>query len=82
MKVISWKNKAVFTEIILLLYDKTQFDMVKGIINAFDHMEFCLVINLTMGDNPTVTWPPLIATRFVSFATTLKYLLPTEKVNF
>ena len=22
--------------------------MVKGIINAFDHMEFCLVLNLTM----------------------------------
>ena len=25
--------------------------MVKGIINAFDHMEFCLVINLTMASN-------------------------------
>ena len=23
--------------------------MVKGIINAYDHMEFCLVINLKMG---------------------------------
>ena len=35
----------------LYLYDKTQFHMVKGIINAFDHMEFCLVINLTMASN-------------------------------
>ena len=36
--------------------------MVKGIINAFDHMEFCLVINVTMGGNWDVKWPPLIAT--------------------
>ena len=28
--------------------------MVKGIINAFDHMEFCLVINLTIGGNGAV----------------------------
>ena len=28
--------------------------MVKGISNAFDHMEFCLVINLTVGGNRTV----------------------------
>ena len=60
--------------------------MVKGIINAFDHTEFCLVRNLTMGGNPAVTWPPIIAIRNVSFAITLntgsKYLLPTEKVNF
>ena len=34
---------------------KTQFHMVKGIINDFDHMEFCLVINLTIGGNRTVT---------------------------
>ena len=45
--------------------------MVKGIINAFDHMEFCLVINLRMCGNLAGTWPPMIATRFVSFATTL-----------
>ena len=65
--------------------------MVKGIINAFDHMEYCLVINLTIGGNQAVTWPPIIATRNVSLATTLntctnvpgsKYLLPTEKINF
>ena len=60
--------------------------MVKGIVNAFDHMEFCLVINLTMGGKQAVTWPPIIAARYVRFATTLntrcKFLLPTEKVNF
>ena len=44
--------------------------MVKDIINAFDHMEFCLVINLTMGGNQAVTWQPIIATRYVSSATT------------
>ena len=43
--------------------------MVKGIVNAFDHMEFCLVLNLTMCGNLAVTWPPLIATRYASFAT-------------
>ena len=37
--------------------------MVKGIINAFDHKEFWLVLNLTMGGKPAVTWPPKIATR-------------------
>ena len=52
--------------------------MVKGIINAFDLMEFCLVINLTMAGNQAVTWSPVIAARYVSFATTV-YLLPTEK---
>ena len=40
--------------------------MIKGIINAFDHMEFCLVLNLTMGGKPDVKWPPKIATRYVS----------------
>ena len=95
LKVISWKYKPIFTEIILLLkrqkrqntipygqrhipygqrhipYDQRQFHMVKGIINAFDHMKFCLVINLTMGGNWAVTWPPIIVTRYVSFASTL-----------
>ena len=45
--------------------------MVKGIINAFNHMEFCFVINLTMCGNLAVTWQPMIATRYISFATTL-----------
>ena len=45
--------------------------MVKGIVNAFDQMEFCLDINLIIGGNLAVAWPPIIATRYVSFATTL-----------
>ena len=45
--------------------------MVKGIHNAFDHMELCLVIKLTLGGNWAVTWPPTIANRYVNFATTL-----------
>ena len=44
--------------------------MVKGIINAFDHMEFCLVINVTMGGNQAITWPPIVATGYISHATT------------
>ena len=27
-------------------YNKTQFHMVKGIDNAFDHMELCLVLSV------------------------------------
>ena len=43
--------------------------MVKGIISAFDHMEFCFVIKLTTGGNRGVAWPSVIATRYVCFAT-------------
>ena len=39
--------------------------MVKGIINAFDHMEFCLVIDLPMDGNQVVIRPPVFATRYV-----------------
>ena len=46
-----------------------QFHMVKGIISAFDHMELCLVINLTKGGNLAITRPPIFATGYVSFAT-------------
>ena len=42
--------------------------MVKSIINAFDHMEFCFIINLIMDGNWAVTWPPIIATRYVYFS--------------
>ena len=34
-------------------------------------MEFWLVMNLTMGGNRAVTWRPIVATRYVKFATTL-----------
>ena len=59
--------------------------MVKGIINVFDHLEFCLVIQLTMGGNQAVTWPPIIANRLVLLLPLIpgsKYLLPKEIVNF
>ena len=46
--------------------------MVKGIVNAFDHMEFCLVLPLTTTGTDgkwAVIWPPNFATKYVSFAT-------------
>ena len=52
--------------------------MVKGIINAFDHMEFGLVIDLTMVDNQVVVRPLIFATRCVSFA---KYCLVYQVAN-
>ena len=47
--------------------------MVKGMINAFDHMELWFVINLTMDGNWAVTRPPIFATGYVCFATTFLY---------
>ena len=44
--------------------------MVKGIINAFDHMKLCLVIHLTKGSNWIIPRPPIFATGYFSFATT------------
>ena len=46
--------------------------MVKGIVGAFDHMGFCLVLNLTTTSTNgkwVVIWPPNFATKYVSFAT-------------
>ena len=46
--------------------------MVIGIVNAFDHMGFCLVLNLTTTRTDgkwTVIWPPNFATKYVSIAT-------------
>ena len=34
--------------------------MVKGIINAFDHMELRFVINLTKDGNWAIIWPPIL----------------------
>ena len=66
MKVISWKNEPIFTKIILLLTrQKTQFRIVKGIINASDHMELCLVINLTIGGKGAISWLPIFATGYI-----------------
>ena len=50
MESISWKNMSICAEIFLLLI-KTKHYTVKGIINAFDHMELCLLINVTKGGN-------------------------------
>ena len=47
--------------------------MVKGIINAFDHMELCFVINLTKDGNWAIPRPPMFATGYVSFASTFLY---------
>ena len=69
MTVISWKNKLIFTELILLFM--RQNTITYGpIIYAFDHMEFCFVINLTLGGNWAVIKQTMFATRYVSFATT------------
>ena len=35
--------------------------MVKGIINAFDYMELCFVINLTKDENWAMIQPPIFA---------------------
>ena len=51
--------------------------MVKGIINAFDHMEF---IDLTKNDNWAITRPPIFAAGYVSFATTFSYQVPAKKL--
>ena len=47
--------------------------MVKGIINAFDHMEFCLVINLTMVGNGAVYMATHNCYLVYSFCYNLKY---------
>ena len=58
--------------------------MVKGIINAFDHMELCFVINLTKDGNWTITRPPIFANKYVSFDTNFIYKVAStagKKVN-
>ena len=55
MKVISWKNKQSFTELILLYIRQNTISYGQGIIKTFDHTEFCLVIHLTMYGNQAVT---------------------------
>ena len=55
--------------------------MVKGIINAFDHMKFCFVINLIKDGNWAITRPSIFATGYVSFATTFSYqVAPAKKL--
>ena len=61
--------------------------MIKGIINAFDHMEFCLVINLTttvVGGKGTVlglqVLLPGMLVLLLAFKPSSKYLLPIKKL--
>ena len=71
------KQKPILTEELLMFVRLTQFHMVKGIVNAFDHIEFCLALNLTTtsaGGKWAVTWPPIFATRYVSLLPTSCYL--------
>ena len=63
--------------------------MVKGIVNAFDHMEFCLVLNLTTTSTDgkwAVIWPsilpPGMSVLLPTFTLGSKYLPPNKKVNF
>ena len=60
--------------------------MAKGIINAFDHVELCLVIYLTKGGNWAITMSQIFATGYVSlllpFIPGSKYLPPAKEVNF
>ena len=60
-----------------------QFHMVKGIINAFDHLELCLVINLTLvvtglyyGHQYLLLGILVLQLPFIPGS---KYLLPTKK---
>ena len=60
--------------------------MVKGIVNAFDHMDFVWYLTTCTDGKGANIWPPNFATKYVSFATTFtlgsKYLLSAKKVNF
>ena len=76
------EEHAYFTEIFLLLIRQNTIP-----INAFDHMELSLVINLTKGGNWAIPQPPIFATGNVSFTTAFlilgsNYLLPAKKCLF
>ena len=54
------------------LQNQTKFQKVKGIINAFDHLQFCMVLNLTateLNGKRTVFWRPPFASRARLFKT-------------
>ena len=64
-------------------------DMVKGIVNAFDHMGFCLVLNLKttleissgLLDDHQILLPNMLVL-LPTFTLGSKYLLPAKTVNF
>ena len=72
MKINSWQNKPIFTEIILLFMRQTTNSLwSKALSMSLTIWNFCLVIKLTMGGNWAVSWPPInFANRNVTFATT------------
>ena len=60
--------------------------MVKGIVNAFGHMGFCLVLNLTTTCTDVkwaVIWPPVLLPSILvllpTFTLGSKYLLTDKK---
>ena len=59
----------IFTEFFLLLIRQNIIPYGQRHC-AFDHMELCLVINLTKGGNWAISRPPIFATGYVSFAAT------------
>ena len=56
--------------------------MVKGIINAFGLMEFCLVIDLKIDGNGHQYLLLGVLVLLLPFIPGSKYLLPTKKDNF
>ena len=67
----------------LVIWSKAFDHMVKGIVNAFGHMEFCLVLNLTTtsaGGKWAVLWPPIC--KFATNPCTRSVCLLPAKVDF
>ena len=60
--------------------------MIKSIIDAFDHMELCLVINLTKDGSWLFHGHQYLLLGMLDlllpFIPGSKYLLPTKKINF
>ena len=63
--------------------------MVKGIVNAFDHMEFCLVLHLTntsVHAKRVAKWQPILLPHMLVLLPTStpgsKYWLPANKTKF
>ena len=55
--------------------------MVKGIINAFDHMELCFVINLTKDGNWAITLPPIFLLGMLGLLVSFYTRLPAKKLT-
>ena len=53
--------------------------MVKGIVSAFDHMEYCLILNMTTTGTDG-KWAVIYCHQFLLLG--MLVLLPAKKVNF